>query len=180
MKKILLVIFIVLDLAVISLASMFLRARIKGEPFQVPMLPTALSNILPKNLPGIGQPAAVPSPQAAVPRTAPAVPAAKPAAPAAPAAPILPPNSHKILFSYKNSKPRKVMIRADFTGWKEEPMVKEGNEWKYTAILEPGEYAYCFSIDGKKPIKDPFNKRVKKVGTTFVSSIVVPPTAPAR
>ena len=45
------------------------------------------------------------------------------------------------------------------------------------AILEPGEYAYCLSVDGKKPIKDPFNKRVKKVGTTFVSAIVVPPAA---
>ena len=70
------------------------------------------------------------------------------------------------------------MIRADFTGWRAEPMQKEpgGHTWKYMAVLEPGEYAYCFSVDDKS-IRDPANKRTKQVGKTRVSSIVVQPPA---
>ena len=66
------------------------------------------------------------------------------------------------------------MIRADFTGWRAEPMQRApgGNIWKYMAVLEPGEYAYCFSVDDKS-IRDPANKRTKQVGKTRVSSIVV-------
>src|SRR4029077_8460889 len=105
-----------------------------------------------------------------------AAPATPPAAGAAQAAP----NQHKILFAYRNAKARKVMIRADFTGWRAEPMQKDANNiWRYTALLEPGEYAYCFSVDNKS-IRDPANKRTKQVGKPFVSAIVVkaPPAAP--
>ncbi len=79
----------------------------------------------------------------------------------------------KILFSYRNSKVQQVGIRADFTGWKAEPMVKTTNgAWTYLAHLTPGEYAYCFTV-GDKIINDPANKRTKVIGRTTVSSIVV-------
>ena len=51
------------------------------------------------------------------------------------------------------------------------------NKWTYMAALEPGEYAYCFSVDNKS-IVDPANKRTKQVGKTRVSSIVVQSAAP--
>ena len=73
------------------------------------------------------------------------------------------------------------MVRADFTGWRAEPMEKDAptSTWKYMAVLEPGEYAYCYSVDDKS-IRDPANKHTKMVGKTVVSSIVVqPPSAAA-
>ena len=83
-----------------------------------------------------------------------------------------------MVFSYRNSKARKVMIRADFTGWRGEPMKKDatGKSWTYTVALEPGEYAYLFSVDDQ-PKRDPANKRTKQVGKTTVSAIVVQPAA---
>src|SRR5260221_14680988 len=48
----------------------------------------------------------------------------------------------KILFSYRSPHARQVSIRADFTGWKAEPMKKAANgSWTYQAQLTPGEYA---------------------------------------
>jgi hypothetical protein len=81
--------------------------------------------------------------------------------------------TRKMLFKYHNPKARQVAIRADFTGWKAEPMQKEsGGFWTYTATLSPGEYAYCFTVDDKT-FKDPANKRTKQIGRTMVSAIVV-------
>ena len=67
------------------------------------------------------------------------------------------------------------MIRAEFTGWRAEPMDKDAatGVWKYTAVLDPGEYAYCYSVDDKS-IRDPANKHTKLVGKTVVSLLVVP------
>jgi len=77
--------------------------------------------------------------------------------------------NRKILFSFNNAKARLVMIRADFTGWKAEPMQKEGKQlWTYTATLTPGDYGYLFAVDGKA-IRDPANKKTKKIGTNLVS-----------
>ncbi len=79
----------------------------------------------------------------------------------------------KILFSYRSPRSKQVSIRADFTGWKAEPMQKAANgTWTYQAQLTPGEYAYCFTADDKT-FKDPFNKRTKQIGRTAVSAIVV-------
>jgi len=81
--------------------------------------------------------------------------------------------TRKILFSYRNSHARQVSIRADFTGWKAEPMLKGANgNWTYQAQLTPGEYAYCYTADDKT-FKDPANKRTKQIGRTPVSAIVV-------
>jgi hypothetical protein len=86
--------------------------------------------------------------------------------------------ARQILFKYRSSKPKKVMIRADFTGWRAESMTKNAanQTWEFTAALEPGEYSYLFSVDDR-PVRDPANKRTKKVGTTVVSSLVVAPLA---
>ena len=85
----------------------------------------------------------------------------------------------KILFSYRSPHSKQVSIRADFTGWKAEPMKKAANgTWTYQAQLTPGEYAYCFTADDKT-FKDPFNKRTKQIGRTAVSAIVVEAT-PAK
>ena len=140
-------------------------------------------------LPPAGQPGAMgaaqtlplasPSTMAATPLpAAPAAPASLPAGQAAATA-AAPSHARKIGFKYHNAHAKKVMIRADFTGWRAEPMQKDANNvWRFMAVLEPGEYAYCFSVDDKS-IRDPANKRTKQVGKTRVSSIVVQPaTAP--
>jgi len=90
--------------------------------------------------------------------------------------------SRKILFTYRNPHVKQVSIRADFTGWKAEPMQKApNNSWTYQALLSPGEYAYCFTADDKT-FKDPANKRTKQIGRTLVSAIVVEglPSKPAK
>src|SRR5207244_3198644 len=85
--------------------------------------------------------------------------------------------SRKILFAYRNSKAKQVSIRADFTGWKAEPMRRDPTGgWVFQANLPPGEYAYCYTVDDKT-IRDPANKRTKQIGRTFVSSVIVSPLA---
>jgi len=77
-------------------------------------------------------------------------------------------------FSYRNSRAKHVAIRADFTGWKAAPMTRDDKGvWTYTIALTPGEYAYCYSVDDKPPLKDPANKRTKLIGRAVVSAIVV-------
>lgn len=89
--------------------------------------------------------------------------------------------TRKIRFSYHNPRAKRVAIRADFTGWKADPMIRGSNgEWSYTVPLTPGEYAYCFSVDDKPPLKDPANKRTKLIGRAVVSAIVVKALAPPK
>ena len=81
--------------------------------------------------------------------------------------------TRKILFSYRSPHAHQVSIRADFTGWKAQPMQKAANgSWTYQAQLTPGEYAYCYTADDKT-FKDPANKRTKVIGRTTVSAILV-------
>jgi len=85
------------------------------------------------------------------------------------------------IFSYRNSHAKHVAIRADFTGWKAEPMNRgAGGVWTYRAVLSPGEYAYCYSVDDKPPLKDPVNKRTKVIGRAVVSAIVVEAAPPQQ
>jgi hypothetical protein len=84
-------------------------------------------------------------------------------------------STRNIKFSYRSPHAKQVSIRADFTGWKAEPMQKGANgTWTYQAALTPGEYAYCYTADDKT-FKDPANKRTKQIGRTLVSAIVVEP-----
>jgi hypothetical protein len=166
MKKFFLFIFILVDAAVVGVCVLFLYSRMHSASGTAPFAGVSI--------PGLTSTTAAPPPantSAATP-AAPA-PSAQPPA-ASPAAASANAAARKILFQYRNSKARKVMIRADFTGWRAEPMQKDPatSTWKYTGVLEPGEYAYCFSVDDKS-IRDPANKRTKQVGKTFVSSIIV-------
>ena len=81
--------------------------------------------------------------------------------------------TRKIKFTYRNPKAHKVFIRADFTGWKAQPMDRDANGvWTFMAPLTPGEYAYCYTADDRT-FKDPANKRTKVIGRTTVSAILV-------
>ena len=178
MKKFFLVVFILLDLAVIAVSVLFLIAHLQA-PAGSFSTPTSVSRPM---MAGTRPSPIAPATPVPLKPTVPGAPgmATSTTSPAPGTPPAAAPNQHKILFAYRNSKSKKVMIRADFTGWRAEPMQKDANSiWRYTALLEPGEYAYCFSVDNKS-IRDPANKRTKQVGKTFVSAIVVkaPPAAP--
>ncbi len=158
MKKFFLVAFIVFDLALIGAGVFVLYGYVTHK---VP-LPPALSK------PVIVTPAATSTPTA--PSTSPIkVIGGGLLNPAAPGEST----NRKILFTYRNAHARQVFIRADFTGWKAQPMAKAANgSWTYQAQLTPGEYAYCFTADDKT-FKDPANKRTKVIGRTTVSAIMV-------
>ena len=161
MKKFLLVVFILLDMALIGAGSFVLYGYITHK-VQLPALP-ALSNPI----------TASPSPATRTPAPLPA--SSSKAIGAGLVNPVAPgeTSTRKILFTYRNSRVRQVAIRADFTGWKAQPMVKAANgSWTYLAQLTPGEYAYCFTADDKT-FKDPANKRTKVIGRTTVSAIMV-------
>jgi hypothetical protein len=169
MKKFFLIIFILLDGLIIFASGWFLFMRVKTN--RNPLQDSPLAQNFGASKPSVVLPPVTPE----------VSPSAAPLQPAEPAAAVPPSNGNtrKIGFAYRNSKARKVMIRAEFTGWRAEPMQKDPatSTWKYIAVLEPGEYAYCFSVDDKS-IRDPANKRTKQVGKTIVSAIIVqPPTA---
>jgi hypothetical protein len=87
------------------------------------------------------------------------------------------PGEHRIRFSYRNARAKTVSISADFTGWKPEAMQKQGkNHWTFVASLTPGEYGYCFFVDGRS-LTDPANSRKKRIGSVLVSAVVVKPAA---
>jgi hypothetical protein len=178
MKKFFLILFIVADVAIMAAAVFVLYVSV-AKRFAS----------------GTGGAKPGGSPVAALPMPATA-PKGKPASPpGALIAPSTPPvlggvvgrgnaaveaGTRKILFSYRNPKAKRVAIRADFTGWKAEPMRREANGvWTYRASLSPGEYAYCYTADDKT-FKDPANKRTKQIGRTFVSAIVVEPLPSAK
>ncbi len=168
MKKFFLVIFILLDLAVIAASAMFLAVRLGVAKSPVPIP----ENLFSKKVEATSVSAPTPTNEV----TSGAMGSVTPPALGSADNKANANGSRKILFTYRNSIPKKVMIRADFTGWRAEPMEKDPatKVWKYMAVLEPGEYSYLFSVDDK-PVRDPANKRTKKVGTTVVSSLVVGP-----
>jgi len=169
MKKILLGGFILFDLALIGGSGFVLFTYVSRKmPSKLHMTGTTTPVVTPAASPAAGTPAAptgkaigsgLVTPGAAVDTS-----------------------TRKILFSYRNPHAKIVSIRADFTGWKAEPMQKAANgSWTYQAQLAPGEYAYCYTADDKT-FKDPFNKRTKQIGRTLVSAIVVgaAPSKPAK
>jgi 1,4-alpha-glucan branching enzyme len=78
------------------------------------------------------------------------------------------------MFQYKNRWAKKVELVGDFTGWKPEPMyIDEAHVWIAVKDLAPGEYHYNFLINGKKEIRDPWNRaldpsRRSRGSSTFV------------
>jgi len=166
MKKFLLAVFILFDLALIGAGSFVLYGYVTHK-VTLPALPMLPKSIFPNPVTASAPPAA------ATPTPSPA-PSTK-AIGGGLLNPVAPTESttRKILFTYRNSRVRQVSIRADFTGWKAQPMVKAANgSWTYLAQLTPGEYAYCFTADDKT-FKDPANKRTKVIGRTTVSAIMV-------
>jgi hypothetical protein len=163
MKKALLVLFICFDLALIGGSVYVLYNYLSHRPAR----------------PTHSQPNAVPGTPVA-PVTAPAV--AVSSGSAVEIAPVIAASTpdgqttRTKIFSYRNSRAKHVAIRADFTGWKADPMERDAaGVWTYKAVLSPGEYAYCYSVDDKPPLKDPVNKRTKLIGRAVVSAIVVEP-----
>ena len=159
MKKVLLGAFVLFDLALIAGSVFVLYTYLSKRSASAKATP-----------PAAAEPASTPSPASV----------AAPAAGATPA--VSDPTVQAKVFSYRNSHAKHVAIRADFTGWKAEPMQRDAaGVWTYKAVLSAGEYAYCYSVDDKPPLKDPVNKRTKLIGRAVVSAIVVeasPPKSP--
>ncbi|MFA5975952.1 MAG: hypothetical protein WC859_07270 [Elusimicrobiota bacterium] len=166
MKKPLLLLFILLDVMAMSAAGVVLYLRM--APKLKPVVPSRKD--INRSVDELGV------------STTPAVDAVASTEPVQGIPPVLSaaatrvePGIRKILFKYSNSKARQVALRADFTGWKAEPMRRDARGvWTYQANLTPGEYAYIFTAD-EKPVRDPANKHIKRIGTTQVSAIVVKP-----
>lgn len=167
MKKFFLLVFLLVDLALVAGALMFLIQHIKTGK-------TTMS------LPGSGMTLFKPGASA----SATQVPVTSTATVGGAMAPSTRPANvaTRKYFTYRNSHAKHVMIRGDFTNpnWHEEPMTydKAKQVWVYSAMLEPGEYGYLFFVDGK-PTRDPNNKRTKLVGKTPVSVLVVSSTPSA-
>jgi hypothetical protein len=152
-KKSFLVFFIFLDLAAMAGAVFVLYDVIAGKQRGVKSAPPKMGAM--RVLTSTGPAAAV----------LPTAPASVPVTPATP--------YRNIGFTYKNTKAKLVLIRADFTGWKGVPMKRDDHGlWSYEAQLTPGEYAYCFTVDDKI-IKDPAGKHTKRIAQTIVSAITV-------
>jgi len=160
-KKFFLGSFILLDLAVMAASAYVLYTYVSQRMSRHVAIPSA--GVVPAPPPlNAGTPSA-----GAVPASATAI--------ASASAPL----TQTKMFSYRNSHAKHVAIRADFTGWKAETMQRDSaGVWTYKAVLSPGEYAYCFSVDDKPPLKDPVNKRTKLIGKAVVSAIVVEAASP--
>jgi hypothetical protein len=171
MKKLGLIFLIFLDLLLLAASGMYLYWHLTGNAFTAITLPShGLPMPVSKPVPGIGSTDTMHA-TTGYGLLNPPVPAGNPA-------PASSENGVRhIQFVYRNPKARQVSIRADFTGWKAEPMQKDARGiWVYQSALTPGEYAYCYTVDDKT-FRDPANKRTKQIGHTFVSSIVVSPLA---
>src|SRR5258708_2116973 len=117
MRKFFLVVFILLDFAVMAGAAFVLYFRITGPNKMAAVMPQVLSSV-----PGMGntlKPLLAPvARNPALSTAAPSLIAPSPGGTAAPAQD----NLIRKTFSYRNSRAKRVMIRAEFTGWKAEPM----------------------------------------------------------
>lgn len=79
----------------------------------------------------------------------------------------------RVLFQYRNAKAKQVAILGEFTNWQPQAMVSDASGlWKYIVELEPGEYAYFFSVDNRA-MRDPSNSRTKMVGQSTLSLVIV-------
>ncbi|MBD3271588.1 MAG: hypothetical protein GF384_03505, partial [Elusimicrobia bacterium] len=67
----------------------------------------------------------------------------------------------KIRFQYRNSRPMSVSVLGEFSDWEPIPMEKGANHtWTAVVEIEPGEYLYCFDVDGNL-IPDPYNSNLR-------------------
>lgn len=70
-------------------------------------------------------------------------------------------SKRKILFQFRNSKPKTVEVAGDFNDWAPILMSKDpASNWTASLEIAPGEYTYNFLVDGV-PIRDPNNPKTK-------------------
>ncbi|MCB4757362.1 MAG: glycogen-binding domain-containing protein [Elusimicrobia bacterium] len=75
----------------------------------------------------------------------------------------------RILFTYRNSKPKGVEIVGSFNNWKPLRMKKGANYiWSTMIPLEPGDYTYNYLVDGKV-VRDPNNPRTAPEGRSLIT-----------
>lgn len=163
MNKPILLTLIAGDVGVMGICFVLLWSRMTphGESHTPRSMPATIHSV---NTP-VPSPAGVTSPQAPA---------------SSPASTSTVPVTRKILFAYPNPRAKQVMIRASFTGWKPEPMTPDAHQvWSYRAVLSPGEYQYCFTVDGKT-IHDPANKKTKEFENNIVSILTVMPPSVSR
>ncbi|HVO32832.1 MAG TPA: hypothetical protein VMU17_02885 [Elusimicrobiota bacterium] len=78
-----------------------------------------------------------------------------------------------VMFQYKNRWAQKVEIIGDFNDWKPERMLRDrSGMWLSVKDLPAGKFRYNFVVDGKKEIKDPWNKNVDPDSRARGSSLV--------
>ncbi|MFH1378853.1 MAG: glycogen-binding domain-containing protein [bacterium] len=69
--------------------------------------------------------------------------------------------TRKIRFEYRNSKPRQVSVLGEFSDWEPIPMEKgENHTWSAVVEITPGDYLYCYDIDGRL-LPDPNNRNLR-------------------
>lgn len=67
----------------------------------------------------------------------------------------------KIMFTYRNSRPRQVSVLGEFNDWNIVQMKKGKNHtWSAVVHIKPGEYLYCYDVDGRL-IPDPNNPNLR-------------------
>lgn len=157
---------ILLDVAIMFLTIGYLKERYIAASLRLPDLLTNMTTPLPESRPA--QPAAVESGKPPV-QNAPTIPRANPPAVAAPAASEPSPavsaadaGTRRILFTYRNSKPRRVEIIGAFNNWTPEPLRRGANHvWSISIPLAPGDYTYAYLVDGNV-VRDPNNARTSE------------------
>jgi hypothetical protein len=90
--------------------------------------------------------------------------------------------SGNVLFQYKNSSAKKVELVGDFNSWTPEPMyIDQDKVWITVKDLPSGTYRYNFVVNGKREIRDPWNKTLDPSRRTRGASVfVVPPLSVNR
>ena len=154
MSREFLMLILALDLLVMGASGYVVwdRARAKAPP------PKALRPPRPPPEPAPAEPAPAPAPS--TPTVKEATPPARSSA------------ARNILFQYRDSVPKRVAIAGDFNDWSPQLMKKDKNYlWKIALLLEPGEYAYNFIVDGKM-IRDPSNRDSTDAGRKIPSSLL--------
>ena len=90
-----------------------------------------------------------------------------------PAAKEVKSQSRMILFKYRDSVPKKVMVTGEFNRWKPAALKKNKQYvWSITLKIMPGSYAYNFIVDNRM-IRDPANPKTKNAGKKILSSLLV-------
>ncbi len=79
-----------------------------------------------------------------------------------------------VMFQYKNRWVDKVELIGEFNDWTPERMIKDRSGiWVLVKDLPPGRFRYNYLLDGKKEIRDPWNRSIDEDSRSRGSSIVI-------